>query len=148
MPLRCLFVCSLMFLIASIGCSNNVPLGGTVTFSDDGTPVPKGTIAFDDGAHQARGEIDSNGHYTVGFANEADGLPAGTYKVYITGAISKEQKPGATEDNPGWFETRLIDPKYESAETSDLSVTIDATTKTKDFKVDRATGADAQPVER
>ena len=125
-------------------------MGGTVTFSDDGTPLEKGTVAFSNGQHQARGDIGSGGKYTLGFLNANDGLPKGTYDVYITDAVLREERtvPGARAGAKFWTETRLIDPKYEDPKKSGLSITVDGKEKTFDFKVDRPTGADALPQNR
>jgi hypothetical protein len=132
-----------------LGCgSGQVQMKGTVTFSDDGSPLEVGTIAFTDGKMQARGDLGPGGEFTLGTAKVNDGLPPGKYNVYISGAISREV---ASEKGSGdsavvvYSETLLIDPKYESAKTSGLSYQIDASTKSLDIKVDRATGKAAQP---
>ena len=115
------------------GCSGNVSLKGTVTFSDDGSPVPKGTVAFVQGGKMSRGTIKEDGSYVVGTEKEADGIPPGTYQVFISGA-----KISTVIDayNNAVHEP-LIDTKYENPETSGLSVVIPAEKNTYDIKVDR-----------
>lgn len=132
-----------------VGCSNtNVPLGGTVTFSDDGSPVPAGTVCFENGAKYARGQLDENGRYTLGFEKEGNGLPPGVYGVCVIGAVrslgpSEEtvSLPGST--GPGLTVSRmrleeLVARKFQASSTSGITCTVDGSTKTFDFKVDRA----------
>ena len=147
--LTCLAV--LLILTAFSGCGNgNVPLSGTVTFTDDNAPVEVGTIVFTDGKQQARGELGPGGKFKLGFVKANDGLPKGSYKVYITGAVKKEDRE-VPNPRPGvsyYTETQLIDSKYESQNTSGLTFVVDGTTKTATFKVDRATGTAAVPKNR
>jgi hypothetical protein len=122
-----------IFLILSLvllaGCSHGrVQLGGKVTFSDDGSPVTQGTIVFVQDAFQATGTIQPDGSYVVGSFSTKDGLPPGNYAVWLY---------GITEILPGESERSLIDAKYESAETSGLTVQIDSATKNYDLKLDR-----------
>jgi hypothetical protein len=48
------------------------------TFSDDGSPVTKGTILFVQENFQALGEIQPNGNDVIGSYRTNDGLPPGT----------------------------------------------------------------------
>ena len=53
---RWVFFAVLLVFFVSVGCSKNVGLRGKVTFSDDGSPVSVGTVAFlKDGLYCARG---------------------------------------------------------------------------------------------
>jgi hypothetical protein len=115
--------------LLTAGCSRQVPLGGRITFEDNGEPLTEGTIAFVSGNNQARSEIDKDGKYTLGFREEGDGLPKGEYKVYIQ-AVHIEIQTGT--------ETPLIAAKYANPDTSGLTFTVDGTTKTFDIKVERA----------
>lgn len=125
-----------------VGCGKGyVPMGGTVTFSDDGTPLTKGTVCFEQGPHYARGTIDEQGRYTLGFDKPGSGLPKGTYNVYVTdvmvedGVIESSSSMG-TSTRPKY--RNLVDPKYNSAVTSGLTVVVDGSSKTFDFTVGRA----------
>jgi hypothetical protein len=70
------------------GCGNNqVSVSGNITFSDDGSPLTVGTVYFMSDSHLARGDINSNGTYNIGSLSQKDGLPPGTYRVYISGAV-------------------------------------------------------------
>ncbi|MDR1385356.1 MAG: hypothetical protein LBJ67_16135 [Planctomycetaceae bacterium] len=133
----------LLFLFFS-GCGRNVPLGGKITYSDDGMPLECGTIAFTNGTMQARGDIGKDGTYNLGTLKVGDGLPPGDYKVYISGAEKIEQGKTPTAQ----LISRLIDPKYASPETSPLTAKVDDSTKSLNFKVDKAKGKDAVPQER
>jgi len=130
------FFCFTMLLTLVLGCgSKNVGLKGKVTFSDDGNPLTVGTVGFRQDGKLARGNIKSDGTFVVGFEQEANGLPPGKYDVYISGAaVVVGQVPGTEEDI--W--EQLIDKKYASADTSGLSVTVDASTKVYNITVDRA----------
>lgn len=128
-----------------VGCSNNVPLSGTVTFSDDGSPVPVGTVCFVNDAVYARGTLTANGRYTLGFRKAGDGIPPGVYGVCVTGA----QKPLGMSDAPGSAKgskdgvmtyQELIAQKFQSRTTSGITCTVDGSTRTFDFKVDRPEG--------
>jgi hypothetical protein len=96
------------------GCGNNIKLTGRVVFPD-GEPLTTGTIYFAKSDFQARANIRSNGYYDVGSLSEKDGLPPGTYKVYIIGAI---------ENNPDEKIISLIATEFIKAETTPLEITV------------------------
>lgn len=127
-----LFLSSL--LLAGCG-SGNVPISGTVTFSDDDSPVSAGTVVFDNGTIQARGTIQPNGHYVMGFDKNTNGVPPGEYGVAITAAIELLPNPENVYPPPS---VQLIDLKYADKNTSELTVKIDGTQRIHDIKVDRA----------
>ena len=124
-------------LVFAIGCSDMQPLSGTVTFSDDGSPVTAGAIFFETPTFSAQGTIRSDGTYVVGSMAKADGIPKGTYSVTVRGAeeiTTTERSDGTTTER----RRALIDPKYQNSETSGLTFTVDGKTKKFDFQVDRA----------
>lgn len=125
-----LFLLGVLFLT---GCGNQVGLGGKVTFSDDGSPLTSGTVYLVEGNFMARGPIQSDGSYIVGSVKEGDGLPPGTYSVYVSGAT---KEAGTDASGMPTFES-LIDDKFASAQTSGLTVTVPAEKNRFDFKVDR-----------
>ena len=137
--LRLCFCFSAVLLLAFVvGCGNgNVGLSGTVTFSDDGSPVTAGTIGFRKDGRIARGNIREDGTYIVGFEREADGLPPGRYEVFISGA---DKVIGMHPDGETEIREPLIDPKYTSADTSGLVVDVDASTRVYNIEVDRYRG--------
>lgn len=125
--------CLLLLSIAIAGCGRgHVPLKGRVTFADTDEPLSIGSVFFLQDDFQARGNLDKDGYYTMGSFHETDGLPPGTYAVYIQGAqINEEDAQGRVKT------THLIDEKYEDAPTSGLTVEVDGSTRTFDFKVER-----------
>jgi hypothetical protein len=136
-----LMLCAAM---CCIGCSKMVPVGGTVTF-EDGTPLEVGTIIFTDGKYQGRSEIRPGGKFTIGMLSEADGLTRGEYKIYIVdaGTVAPSPKGGVWE-----LYTPLIASKFTLPDKTPITVNIDTANRTLNIKVERATGADAKPVER
>ena len=116
-----------VFLATGCG-SGNVGLRGTVTFSDDGSPLTVGTVGFLKDGKIARGTIKKDGTYIVGFEKETDGLPPGQYNVVITGA---EIPIGEN------LREQLIDKKYSNPDTSELTLEVNASTRVFDVQVDR-----------
>ncbi|MDR0610723.1 MAG: hypothetical protein LBG58_11480 [Planctomycetaceae bacterium] len=118
-----------MSLFLIIGCGNgHIPLRGNVTFSDDSSPVTKGTVLFVQGEFQASGDIQPDGSYVVGSYTSKDGLPLGMYEVSVI---------GVTDTLPGETLHSIIDPKYETVSTSGLTINVDSSTKNYDLKLDR-----------
>ena len=105
---------------------------GTVTYTD-GTPLERGTVNFQTATHAAMGAIGENGRYTIGGVKAGDGVPSGTYKVFITGAMGIDtsnvqtlqfgQGPGTTAPI-----IQLIDRRYERPETSGLTCDVKKST--------------------
>jgi hypothetical protein len=138
-----LFIIVALFVsMTFIGCSGNVPLGGRITFTDNGEPLTEGTIGFVSGTNQARGEIDKDGKYTLGFQAAGNGLPKGEYNIYIQ-SVQVELQTGSDKngdgepDIVGRKETPLIAKKYANPDTSGLTFTVDGKTKVFDIKVER-----------
>ena len=75
----------MVLLSFCVGCGANVPLRGKV-LDQEGNPITVGTVNFSSAQGLSRGKIQSDGSYTVGTLKDTDGLPPGTYKVYVTGA--------------------------------------------------------------
>ncbi|MDO5581163.1 MAG: hypothetical protein Q4G69_08495 [Planctomycetia bacterium] len=131
-------------LIGMIGCSGNCPVQGTVTYSDDGSPLNQGYLIFDNGKVSGRAEIQSDGTYAAGLKNPGSGLPKGTWYITVLGAEKRaEAKPSKDATGNVMISmkpdsiTPLIDEKYKRAETSGLSITVDGSVKKFDLKVDR-----------
>jgi len=129
---------SLSFVLVGImfvlGCSNMQPLSGTVTFSDDGTPLTVGAVFFETPTYSARGTIGPDGRFAIGSMREADGIPVGTYQVSIRGAedvVTTEGPDGRTTER----RTLLIHPRYQDPETSGLTFTVDGTRNTRTFDI-------------
>ena len=149
----------LLSLVLMIGCGSNVKFGGRVTFSDDDSPLTGGMVCFQAGGFFARGEINADGNYTLGSVTASDGIPKGTYQVYLADTekiesvdivvISPEkglaEAQASTGRNPvdgsvvmgGRKITPRVALKYASSKTSDIQVVVDGKTKRYDFKVER-----------
>jgi hypothetical protein len=119
-----LFALTFCFLFV-VGCGGSkARLGGTVTFEEDGKPVPNGSVFFATETYSAKGTI-KDGKYVMGSTDTNDGLPAGKYKVYIS---------GATEEIKG-TEHSLIDPKYADYASTPLTCDVPVAGNTFDIKV-------------
>jgi hypothetical protein len=137
-----------ILLLFVVGCGN-VPLGGRVTFTDNGEPLTTGTVCFVSGNQQATGKIDANGYYKVNFGAKS-GIPRGEYKVCIQEADQEEAVPtgeiilnpvtGKNEPETFIKRTPLLAAKYAKIETSGLKFTVDGKKKTLDINVDRPDG--------
>jgi len=121
------------FTCSCIGCNRNVGLSGKVTFSDDGSPLPLGTVGFQKDGKVARGIIKEDGTYVVGFDRPENGLPPGKYDVYIAGAVVTIGSDRSGEGMP----VSLINEKYNRADTSGLTLEVNASTKTYNIAVER-----------
>ena len=105
-------------LLFSVGCGQNVRVTGKVTF-EDGSPLTKGVVIFNAGATESKAPIEEDGSYTVGTLKSNDGLPRGTYRVYITGA---SLFPGINAKGaPLGPVVHLVDTKFAAPETSGLT---------------------------
>lgn len=124
-----LFASLVALCLVSFGCDNgNVPLSGRITF-DDGTPLQSGTVVFcNDSFLQARGNIDSNGYYKVGFLHDRDGMPPGNYRIYIAVIPKSSVDSSESVDIPAMY----CDPG-----SSGLTLDVDAKTKKHDIILQR-----------
>ena len=71
---------SLLMCLFTTGCSQNVKVKGTVTYSDTGEPVKFGTVICNGEKEVGRGAI-KDGKYSVGLINDGDGIPRGKYTI-------------------------------------------------------------------
>ena len=135
---RFVFCCFVVLLALVVGCdgSGNVSLKGKVTFSDDGSPLTVGTVGFRKEGKIARGDIQKDGTYVVGFDQVANGLPPGKYHVFISSACKVVGHNDATQED---MMEPMIAKKYENPDTSGLSLEVTSSTKVFDIEVDRFT---------
>ncbi|MDR0608717.1 MAG: hypothetical protein LBG58_01235 [Planctomycetaceae bacterium] len=105
-------------LLCIAGCSGNVGLSGRVSFPD-GSPLTVGEVYFETDTFLAHGSIGKDGRYVLGSLGEKDGLPPGTYRVSIVGAMEGESRETARY---------LIDEKYKDGRTSGLTCTVSGST--------------------
>jgi len=103
------------------GCGGHYRLSGKVTF-EDGTPAANGMVMFTTDSFQAKGEIQPDGSFVVGSEKAGNGIPKGTYQVYVTG-IGK-QTPGGMMGMSLFVPT--VHERYGNASTSGLTCTVPA----------------------
>lgn len=107
----------LLSLLSFSGCgSGNVPFGGKVTFAD-GKPFTRGAVCFTNGTLSAFGPIQADGSYMLGGLKAGDGIPPGTYQVYL--ANFQEQISDDFADVTVYRSEIAL--KYGSPDTSELS---------------------------
>ncbi len=121
LPLLCL-----LLTVALVGCGKP-KVTGKVTFAD-GSPLTAGTVNFLGGDVICKGDIDKEGNFEMRTLKPGDGVPPGSYQVYITGAFVFEQEDaGQTGDiqvvrMSG--STNVLDPKYSDPEQSGLTIDV------------------------
>lgn len=123
-----------IILVAVSGCSNYVKVGGKITFSEDGSPLTTGTVCFQSDSHMARGAVKNDGTYTMDSVKKNDGLPPGTYKVFIADAYRVVGE--IPEDREAEVDL-LIAEKYTSASRSGWTVEVSQSSRSFDFQVER-----------
>ncbi|MDR3198044.1 MAG: hypothetical protein LBU34_09280 [Planctomycetaceae bacterium] len=79
-----------MLLMVVAGCDQGTKVTGKITFEDDGSPLQKGAIVFDDGINSYLGMIHPNGSYAVGQTKDSQKIPMNKYKVWFSGTERRE----------------------------------------------------------
>ena len=115
------------FLAFVVGCGGQPGVRGKIVFSDDKAPLTRGVVNFVNEGRIARGQIESDGTYVIGSVKANDGLPPGTYQVYLTSTEKTESSDG------GFKREYVIDRKYDNAETSGITVEV---TKSMTFNIE------------
>jgi len=136
-------ILTLLILFLCVGCGKNVPLRGKV-LDEDGNPITLGMVNFVSDKGLSRGEIRSDGSYIVGTLKETDGLPPGTYKVYVTGAVIPvpSQRPAIVDSMgqtipPMPDLQHLISPKYTTEANTPLTCEVPAKGNRYDVVVEK-----------
>lgn len=118
---------SAFVIVCLCGCGNP-KVKGKVSFPD-GSPLTQGTVCFESDNYVASGIIQPDGTYTLGGDKAGDGVPPGTYKVFITNAMTMDASNtrDASLSQAGTLAKliKLIDAKYESPSTSGLTVNVE-----------------------
>jgi hypothetical protein len=135
-----LIVTLIIFATLISGCSGKVSVTGSVKYSD-GEPLAKGSVCFrnEEGTRMFQGALKPNGTFDLGEIMDGDGIPAGKYSAWIAGANTTDYVRTARGDltNQQTHEI-LIDPKFESPETSGLTFEIERGKKANlDITVER-----------
>jgi hypothetical protein len=110
---------AVLLLLALAGCgTKQYPVRGKVTF-DDGTPLSEGMVVAESKGEKpvtVRGEIQSDGSFTLGTQRAGDGVPPGTYRVQL---VPRYDPAFADRPKPPPF-----DSKYGSFATSQLELVV------------------------
>jgi len=136
-------ILTLLILALCVGCGKNVPLKGKV-LDEDGNPITVGMVNFVSDKGLSRAKIQSDGSYTVGTLKETDGLPPGTYKVYVSGAEiamppqgpPKLDSMGQPIQQMGSYK-KLVATKYTTEEDTPLTCEIPAPGNRYDVVVEK-----------
>jgi hypothetical protein len=124
-----------ILMIVFVGCGQDADLGqvhGTVRL--DGKPLTSGTVQFvPDAGRPAKGEVQSDGTYTLGTLGSADGAQVGAHRVAI---IAYE----ASGDSRPAYQARaankpLVPQKYMAVGTSELTFDVKPGDNQADFEL-------------
>ena len=99
------YVCLLIALAASAGCGSNglAQIEGTVTL--DGEPLEGANVEFAPltaagSASYSIESTDADGHFTMGYTGDKDGVLPGKYRVYISTEWDEMLANGRTKRHP------------------------------------------------
>ncbi|MCL2006321.1 MAG: carboxypeptidase-like regulatory domain-containing protein [Planctomycetaceae bacterium] len=125
-------------ILFTTGCTDKVRVTGTVKYTD-GEALTQGSVFFRnaEGTHMFHGALDQNGAFALGEIRDGDGIPSGTYTAWIAGANTSDYEQDAAGNLLGRMVSIIIDPKYESPETSGLSFMIDKSRHRIEIEVER-----------
>ena len=127
----------LSVLCACIGCSQGTQTTGTVRF-DDGTPITQGSVVFNSSTESFFGTITSDGRYTTGGEKEKQGLPDGTYTVWLSGTETSNNTLDGEGNVVSYTVTHPVAPAFTSPSTSPLKFEVKkGGSKTFDVVVER-----------
>lgn len=122
--------------IVGLGCSGRVatyPASGTVKF-EDGEPVRVGFVEFrsEESGLSARAKLDGNGSFSLGTFSDADGAPAGTYKVVVVQVFNTPPRVHAHErEARGHAPDARVARLFSEFATSPLRATINPDAENK-----------------
>ena len=125
--LRCSSLLLLLGFVVGCGGSGD-RVTGTVTFAD-GTPLTVGKVMFTNNSVTAFGNINAKGEFRMGTNKAGDGVPSGTYQVYITDA--RVPASFTIQDEDGNTSAPLvlaIDPKFTTPARSGLTCEVKGAT--------------------
>lgn len=139
-----LLVSFMLLLVVSTGCGDKSSVSGKVSF-DDGTPLNVGKVMFTDGTNSGFGKINEKGEYKMGMTKEGEGMPNGSYQVYIMDASKEDPSLSRASDDGETFTPKvlIIDPKFTNPKQSELKCDVSGKT-TFDIKVTKP-GPDYNP---
>jgi hypothetical protein len=107
-------------LLFIVGCGEPLyKVTGTVKY-DDGNPVTFGNVSFDSDQFSFVSTIDANGHFSSP-GQKSKGIPAGIYRVYLTGTTKVPNIPDARGTITQGTPEPTVAEKYCSATTAGLT---------------------------
>ena len=126
-----------LFLWCLVGCGSGNTVTGKVTFSD-GEPLTVGRVMFTNDSTTAFGDINAKGEYRMGTKKAGDGVPAGTYQVYITSALVPSEKHARQDEDGNTYVPSIlaIDPKFTVPSQSELTCEVSGK-RTFDISVEK-----------
>lgn len=119
LPLRPGLGAAVAVLVAAAGCARPVhPVKGTVRFKD-GTPLAVGRVVVDsdDGKSGSWGAIRPDGSFVMGTLAPDDGVPAGTYRVYLTNTTT----PPPADLSAPFTPRPLVHARFNNKDTSGIT---------------------------
>ena len=124
---RYLLLCALLFAVAVVATGCGKPkVTGKVTFTD-GSPLTQGTVNFTDDKILCKGSIQEDGTFEMRTLKPGDGVPPGTYKVYLTETMRFGEAIESTSlDTTAVMHNTVNDvpPKYSNPEQSGLTIDV------------------------
>ena len=124
---RFLTLCALLFAVAVVATGCGKPkVTGKVTFAD-GSPLTQGTVNFTDDKILCKGSIKEDGSFEMRTLKPGDGVPPGTYKVYLTETMRFGEAIESTSlDTTAVMHKTVNDvpPKYSNPEQSGLTIDV------------------------
>lgn len=125
----------LFLLVCFVGCSGNSQVSGKVTFPD-GAPLKKGEVRFVTSTFTGYGSIQDDGTYKISSSGTNDGVPNGSYNVYIINAVDQPEIDFSKDPGDAPPPVNLIHSKFGSESTSGLSCEVKGKT-TFDITVEK-----------
>ena len=124
---RYFLLCALLFAVAVVATGCGKPkVTGKVTFTD-GSPLTQGTVNFTDDKILCKGSIQEDGTFEMRTLKPGDGVPPGTYKVYLTETMRFGEAIESTSlDTTAVMHKTVNDvpPKYSNPEQSGLTIDV------------------------
>jgi hypothetical protein len=117
------------------GCSKNVRVEGTVSFSD-GTTIDRGQVVFENDAKTYLGKIRKNGTFSVGVYKDGEGIPKGQYRAAVTGVF--DEPPPTSGNDLLAPPIHIVAEKYRNSKTSGFEFDIQGKTSGISLVVERA----------
>lgn len=133
----------LLVWLCALGCSQNVKVSGTITYSDDGEPVKSGNVFFASETEMGRAAI-KDGKYSIGRINDGDGIPRGTYTISSDSVPIMTPRPSTMIGSDGsvvQVSNPIVEERSEFYYTKEPKTIEVKKSMTYDFQVERGVRA-------